>query len=111
QSQDCGRMAVQPSADIVSLRAKPHAGDIIEANHRTIGIFANDNLAEFLFRNQPALGGHRIGELLAMRRGWAADLPGGIDSILSRGGSGEIADGDIEFRELIGPYPKPHRIL
>ena len=111
---DChygGRLTVQFSDDVVELRAQLDPGDVLKAHHGTILIFTDDDVAELLGGNQPALGGDRIRELLALGGGGTAELPDRIDGVLRVKGVDDIIDGDIQFRELVGLDPEPHGVL
>ncbi len=88
-----------------------HARDILQADNRAIGIFANYDLAKFLRRNEPALGGDGVGEFLAFRRRRAADLADGIDIVLRVDGGEDVANGQVQRREVLGLDPKAHRVL
>ena len=68
--------------EVIDLRAELNAGDVFQAQNGAVGIGAENDIAEFLGREQAALRAHGVSELLALRGRFAADLAGGIDVVL-----------------------------
>ena len=85
----CG-LAVQSAYDVVVLSAKLNAGHVLQANNGAIRSRAEDDFSKFLLRTEPALGAHGVSELLAGRRGAAADFPGRIHRILTTDGADDL---------------------
>ena len=71
-------LAVETAREVVGLRAELDAGHVLEVQHRAVGIGAQDDVAEVLGRNQPALRAHGIGKLLAAGTGSPPICPAGL---------------------------------
>ena len=111
EGHDGGGLAVQLPANVVELRSQFDARHILQPHHRAVRILAHDDVAEFLLGDQPALGGDRVGEFLALGRGRPADLAGGIDGVLRVDGVDEVVDRDVELGQLVGLDPEAHGVL
>ena len=83
----------------------------LQPHDRAVRRGAQDDVAEFLLRHEPALRAHRVGEFLAGRAGPAADLAGRVDGVLAVDGADDLRDGDVELGQLVGLHPDAHGIL
>ena len=108
---DRGRLAVQAAHHVVDLRAELDARHVAHADHRAVGGRAHDDVAELLLADEPALGAHRVGELLAGRHRLAADLARRVHRVLLLDRRDDLRDGDAALGEHVGPHPEAHRVL
>ena len=60
---------------------------------------------------QTALRANRVGELLPARHWLGADLAGGVHGVLIVERRYDIADGNAQTRQRVGPHPETHRVL
>ena len=93
------------------MRAEIDPRDIFHAHKRAVWIRSNDNLAEFLRCLQSSLRADRVRKFLSARDRFTPDLSGGIHVVLLLHRTNDVGHGDTELRELVGFYPKPHRVL
>ena len=108
---DAGVLALEAAADVVNLAAEFHAGDILHADDRAVGVGADDDLLKFLDGGEAAGGGDGEGENLALRDGFAADLAGRVDLVLGGDGGDDLGDRDVERGEAVRLHPDAHRVL
>ena len=60
KNRDCrGRFVIEQAAQRILRRAEFDAGNVLEKNRLTLGASLDDDILEFLFRDQPALGVNR----------------------------------------------------
>ena len=92
------RLAVQPAERVVVLRAELRAAHVLDPDLGGGRGAPDDDVLELLGRDEAAGRGHRVGELLVLGRGRAADRPAGawrfcslIDEITSAGVSPSLA--------------------
>ena len=105
------RLAQQLRACIVALRAEFDAGDILEVERAFGTVGAHDDVAEFCWCRQAALGGDGVDQLLALRCGFLADLAGGVLLVLRGDGIRNVGGRDAELRHALGLEPDPHRVV
>ena len=103
---DGGGSAVQASDRGVVLRAELDARHVAHAHDRAVDVGAHDDVAELLLVGQPALGSHRIGELLARRHRLAADLTGRIHGVLLLQRIEDLVHRDAELGQRVGVRPR-----
>ena len=96
-----GRPAVDPAPDVVHLGAQLDAGHVLQPHYRAVGIGAEDDGAEFLRRNEAALGLDGVGKFLPRRDRLAADLPRRIDRVLFLHRAYDIGDGNPQLAERV----------
>ena len=108
---DRARFPVQPSDHAVVLRAQLGARDVLHADDAAIRHFPQHDVAELFGRGEPALRAHRIGVLLPLRNGCAADSTGGIHGILRLDRREDFRHCDAELCKLVGLHPQAHCIL
>ena len=108
---DRGGLAIQAAENAVVLRAQLDPGNVFHAHDSAIRSFADDNVFELLRRCQAALSKNGIGELLARRSWFAANLTGRIHRVLRLDRVDDLGDGDAQLRQLVRLYPEPHGIL
>src|SRR5438045_7194794 len=78
---------------------------------RTVWIRAEDDVAELLLVEQPALRANRVGELGAGRRWRAADLAGRTQLMLLADRADDVGHGDVQPSDAIRPKPHTHRVV
>ena len=108
---DAGGLAVDPAPDVVSLRPQFDPGHVLQPDDRSVRVGADNDGAEFLRRDEAALGADRIGEFLPRGDRLAADLSGRVDRVLLLDGIDDIGDGDAELAQGVGLDPDADRIL
>ena len=109
--EDGRRFPIEPPVQAVDLRAELDPRDLFQAQQRAVRIGADDDLAELLPARQAAGRADGVGELLAGRRRFAADLSGGIHRVLRAQGVDDVGNRHAELRQLVGLHPEPHRVL
>src|SRR5262249_37750530 len=92
-ADDYGRLLLIAADLLVDERAQLDASDVSEADKRAVGVLANDDVAEFFGTHETAGGADGIGELLAFRSRFSADLSGRIDCTLLLDRVVDIGDG------------------
>ena len=105
------RLAVQPAFHAVGLCTEFNPRDVGNPHDRAVRVGPQDHLAEVLLGHQPALGAHRVGELLAGGHRLRPDLASRVDGVLGLDGVDDLRDRDVELGEHVGPHPQTHRVL
>ena len=103
--------AVEPPFHAVGLGAEFDPGHVGHAHHRAVRVGAQHHPAEILGRLQPALGAHRVGELLARRHRLGAHLAGRVDRVLGVDRIDDLGDGDVEPGQPVRLDPHAHGVL
>ena len=93
------------------MSAQLHPSYIRHPDDGAVRIGANDDFAKVLCVQQTALRANRVGELLAARHRLGANLAGGVHGVLIAERRCNIADGNAQTRQGVGPHPKTHRVL
>ncbi len=68
------RMAIEGNALVIAVGAQFDACDVLDAQGAARAAGTDDDVAELLRGQQPALGGDRVNQLLVVRRRLLADL-------------------------------------
>src|ERR1700722_3737075 len=76
------RLAVKAAGDTVVLRAKLHSSEVAYSNSCAVGCFADNYVAEFLWRNQAPLRENSVGIFLTFGSWLASGLAGGVHRVL-----------------------------
>ena len=111
EREDGRRLPVQAARHGVRLGAQLNPAHILEPDSRPVRVGPEDDIFELLLRLQPALGLDRVGEFLAGRRGFAADLARRVHRVLLPNGVYDLRDGDVELGQLVRPDPDPDGVL
>src|SRR6185369_7198355 len=107
---DRTRLAVQVTDDGVVLRSELNASNVLYTDNSAIRRCAHHDLLKVLRRNQPALGPYGVGEFLAWRSRFAANLAGRIHRVLSLDRRDNFWNCDAELRQLVRLHPQSHRV-
>ena len=102
---------VETAGNAIVLGSQLDAGDIADADDAAVRSFANHDVAEFFGRHEAALGQNRVGEFLALGCRLASGFACGVHGILRLHRAYDVRDGDAQLCQLVGFYPKPHRVL
>ena len=102
---DAGGRLVVAAGDAVRLIAQFDARYVAEVQDGAIGVGAEDDVAELLGLDQAALRAHRVGELLALRNGLAADLAGGVHVVLGLDCGDDFRRRDAELARVCPAAP------
>jgi hypothetical protein len=105
------RLAIGGRADQVVLSAELDVGDVAQQHLRAVVVGPDDDLAELLGRLEATGRLHRVGELRALRRRRPPELARRHQHVLLANRTLEVADRQVELRELIGTHPHAHRVL
>ena len=106
-----GRLAVEPAEGVVVLRAELGPADVPDADLGARLRPPDDDVLELLGRDESARRGHRVRELLALRRRGHADPAGrGLEVLLLDGGN-DVSRGQPELGQLVGSEPDPHAVV
>ena len=110
-AEDERRLSVVAPELVVGQRAELDAGDVAEPHRRTVRVEPHGDVAELLGGEEPPLGAHGIGELLAARSRLRAEAARGVHVVLRLDGGGEVRDGETELGQLVGLDPDAHRVI
>ncbi len=108
---DGGRLAVVAADRVVEHRPELDAGDVLDADLRAVRVGPEDDVAEFLIVEQPALRLDRVGVLGAAGGRRTADLTGRGQLVLRVDRVDDVGDGEAEAPDPIGTQPDPHRVV
>ena len=108
---NAGALALEAATDVIDLPAEFHARDILHPHNRAVGISANHDVFEFLDRGEATRGGYRVGENLALRNRFTADLTGGVHLVLRADCLNDLGHGDVQRGEAVGLHPNAHRVF
>ena len=103
--------AIEPSDLLVNQAAQLDPGNVLESHRGSVYVLTNDDVPELFRIDQAAWGTDRVGELLAFRSGFAADLTRGVNLALLLNGIGQVGNGHPEFCKLIGFHPDAHGVV
>ena len=103
--------AVIAGGNAVVLAAQLYAGHVLEAQHGAVRATAHDDLAEFLRRDQAALGIDLPGKLRGIGRGHFAKTPWGVLGVLLLNGRRHFIDRHAILCQLVRLQPDAHGIV
>ena len=87
------------------------AGDVLHSQNGSVRKRADDHVLEFSSVCKAPLHVDRVLKLRSGLGGRLADLSGRGHNVLLADHVGEVSACQTEFRELVRPYPEPHRIV
>ena len=105
------RLAVQPRFAVHVLRAELDARDVAHAQDRTVGIGADDDIAECCRRDQAPLGLQVELELLVVADRPRADAADRRLHVLRLDGGDDVVRRQVQADQPVGVEPDPHRIV
>ncbi len=105
------RRAVEPAVPLLCLGPEIDARHVLDANDRTVGVGAHDNVLEFLGSRQPALGRDRQLELLARRRRRGPDAAECRLDVLALHGRDDVRRRQLEGGQPVGVEPHSQRVI
>ena len=105
------RMSIRLRDDVVRLRARLHARDILEAHEAAVARSAHDDITKLLGRHETAVDLARRLLFLHLGHGHRADCTRRRLYILLLDRSCNVGDRQAEFCELVGIEPDAHRIV
>ncbi len=106
-----GSLVIEQRAQRVARRAQFDAGDVPEQDLFAIRTGLDDDLTEFLLRNQPALGVDLQLEVDRPADGLLANGAGGNLDVLFADGVDHVAGGQVPGGNLVRVEPDPHRVI
>ena len=106
-----GGAAVQPRLPVEIGGAELDPGDVAEPQHGPVRVRAQDDVAELLRGAQAPLRLDAELELLLVGDRAGADPTHGRLHVLRPDRRDDVARGQVEAGELVGPQPRPHRVI
>jgi hypothetical protein len=105
------RPPVQPGLAVEIGGPQLDARDIAQAQHRSVGIGAHDDILELGNAGEPPLGLHVELQLLVVGYRPGADATDGGLDVLRPDGIDDVAGGEPQPGQAIGPHPGPHGVV
>jgi hypothetical protein len=105
------RPAIKSRVAIEIGGAELHPRDIAQPQHRSVGIGAYHHILEVGRRGQAALGLDVQLQLLLVRYRPRADASDGRLDVLRLNGVDDVAGGQAEAGQPVGPHPGAHRVV
>src|SRR5208282_69781 len=90
-------LTVKPSRDTVVLRTQLDASEVAYPYRCTVGCFADNNVAEFFWRNQAALRENSVGIFLAFRGRFPSGFASGVHGVLCLNRVDDLRDSNTEL--------------
>ena len=109
--QGHGGLVVQQRTQRVTVRAQFDPGHVLEQRLLAVGAGLDDDLAEFLRRNQPAFGVDLQFEIHRLRHRLLADRAGGDLHVLFADGGDHVAGGQVARGDLVRVEPDAHGVI
>ena len=105
------RLVVQQRTERVAARAQLDAGHVLEQGFRAVRPGLDDDLAEFLLRNQPALHVDGHFEVHGVFDWLLPHHPGGDLHVLLADGVDNVAGGQVSRRDFVRVQPEAHGVI
>ena len=103
-----GRLAVDAADEVVVLGTELDARHVLQAQRAAVGLGAQQDVFELPHFAQAALRGDGVDHLLRATRGRLPHFAGGELRVLLVDGARDVARGELELRQPIGPQPDAH---